>query len=117
MLICVVPFASQPAPFGEISNSSFPMDLPSTRMLNFPLSGCSGLAALFFCAGKDDASPLAKIAVTRIDKIEAVRTFIEIPQAEAPRWRTHDCVRVFASQLRMPRNLWVRRKNQAWGFS
>src|SRR6516225_11807295 len=34
----VAPLATQPAPAGSMENSSRPTDLPSSRILNFPLS-------------------------------------------------------------------------------
>src|SRR5258707_10260264 len=79
VLICVVPLASQPAPLGEISNSSLPMDFPSSRILNLPLSGCSTLAELFFWAGSAGASPQASSEVNKIEKIDPAQIFILDP--------------------------------------
>src|SRR5215470_16553844 len=56
----VVPRAIHPAPDGAISNSSCPIDLPSTSRENFPLSGCSAVLESFFCA-RASAHPKMRI--------------------------------------------------------
>src|SRR6516225_11987140 len=43
----VAPLATQPAPAGSMENSSRPTDLPSSRILNFPLSAVKSEPAGF----------------------------------------------------------------------